>query len=64
VPEGSWDWPNFSPPKIACRGNDKWFVAKPMLDKLQLLRERLAKSRIVCSAYSSSEHNRSVGGVT
>ena len=64
VPDGAWRWASFSPTEIACRGTGKLLINEPALDKLQALRDRLAKPLIVRSAYRSPEHNRAVGGAT
>ena len=50
VPESAWRWTSFSPAEIACRGTGKLLVNEPALDKLQALRDRLAKPLIVRSA--------------
>jgi hypothetical protein len=62
VPEGAWRWPSFSPAEIACRGTGKLLINETALDRLQALRDRLAKPLIVRSAYRSPTHNRAVGG--
>ncbi len=43
VPDKAWRWPNFSPAEIACRGTGKLLINEPALDKLQALRDRLAR---------------------
>ena len=62
APEGTWRWPNFSPAEIACRGTGKLLINEPALDKLQALRDRLAKPLIVRSAYRSPAHTQAIGG--
>lgn len=64
VPKAAWRWPNFSPAEIACRGTGRLLLNDVALDKLQALRDALAKPLIVRSAYRSPEHNRAVGGAT
>lgn len=62
VPNGLWRWKNFSPAEIACRGTGALKIDTEALDKLQALRDRLGKPLIICSAYRSPAHNRTVGG--
>lgn len=62
VPESAWRGPNFSSAETACRGTSKLLVNEPALDKLQVLRDALAKPLIVRCAYRSLEHNRAIGG--
>lgn len=57
-----WQWGNFSPRELACKGTGTLLVNDDALDKLQLLRERLGKPLIIRSAYRSPQHNRAVGG--
>ena len=47
VPEGAWRWKNFSPAEIACRGSGYLRINEEALDRLQALRDRLAKPLIV-----------------
>ena len=62
VSENAWRWKNFSPAEIACRGSGSLRINEEALDKLQALRDRLAKPLIVRSAYRSPAHNQAVGG--
>lgn len=62
VPARLWRWPNFSPEEIACRGDGTIRVNEAALDRLQALRDRLARPIIVHSAYRSPDYNRKVGG--
>ena len=64
VPTTRWRWKNFSPAEIACRGTGSVRVHEEALDKLQALRDALAKPLIVRSAYRSPAHNRAVGGAS
>ncbi|WP_127107845.1 YcbK family protein [Pararhodobacter zhoushanensis] len=62
VPETVWHWPSYSPAEMACRGTGALKFNTEAMDRLQRLRNRLAKPLIVLSAYRSPEHNRAVGG--
>ena len=57
-----WDWPDFDPSEVACRGTGKIRVRRAALDKLQALRDSLNAPMIINSAYRSPEHNQKVGG--
>jgi zinc D-Ala-D-Ala carboxypeptidase len=62
VPATRWRWKNFSPAEIACRGSGSLRLHEDALDRLQALRDALAKPLIVRSAYRSPAHNKKVGG--
>lgn len=62
VPADAWPWPNFTPAEIACRGTGKLRAWCEAMDRLQVLREAVAKPMIVTSAYRSPAHNASIGG--
>jgi hypothetical protein len=53
-----WQWPNFSPRELACKGTGTLLINEDALDKLQTLRKRLGKPLIIRSAYRSPQHNR------
>lgn len=57
-----WNWPNFAPAEIACRGTGEIIVNTEALDKLQKLRSAVGKPMIINSAYRSASHNKKVGG--
>jgi hypothetical protein len=59
-----WQWPNFSPRELACKGTGTLLINEDALDKLQTLRKRLGKPLIIRSAYRSPQHNRAVRGAT
>ncbi|MBW6494149.1 MAG: DUF882 domain-containing protein [Burkholderiaceae bacterium] len=62
VPASVWHWPNFSPAEIACRGTGALKLDTEAMDRLQALRDALAKPMLVLSGYRSPAHNRAVGG--
>jgi hypothetical protein len=62
VPTKDWRWPSFSPREIACKGTGQILINEQALDRLQDLRNRLARPVILTSAYRSPEHNTRVGG--
>lgn len=61
-PMDRWRWKNFSPQELACKGTGSLMLNDDAMDKLQALRDRLARPLIITSAYRSPEHNRNVGG--
>jgi len=61
-PINQWNWPDFSPEEMACRGTGNLMIVPHAMDKLQALRDLLGKPMTVNSAYRSPSHNRNVGG--
>lgn len=62
-PSAHWRWPNFLPRQLAsCEG--ELLIDPPSMDKLQTLRNDLARPMVITSAYISPAHNRAVGGAT
>lgn len=62
IPTGLWQWPNFSPREIACKGSGSLMLVPAALDKLQALRDRLCRPLVIVSGYRSPGHNQRVGG--
>jgi uncharacterized protein YcbK (DUF882 family) len=62
VPAGFWQWPNFEPWEIACKGTGSLLVDFDALDKLQAMRIAADRAFIITSAYRSPFHNARVGG--
>ena len=62
VRAGDWPWANFSPREIACRGTGRIRVSRAAMDRLQALRDALARPLIVTSGYRSPQHNAAIGG--
>lgn len=62
VKASDWPWRNFSPKEMACRGSGKLNLSRAAMDRLQALRDALAKPLIVTSAYRSPGHNAAIGG--
>lgn len=60
-PRDGWRWPNFSPEEMACK-DGAILIHAPSLDKLQRLRNRLARPMVIHSAYRSGSYNKRVGG--
>lgn len=58
----TWDWPNFTPEEMACRGSGTVHMDPAFMDRLQDLRNALGFPFIVSSAYRTPEYDRSVGG--
>ncbi len=57
-----WNWPNFSPEEMACRGDGSLTIDVGFMDRLQSLRERVGFALPVTSGYRSPAHDRAVGG--
>lgn len=62
APVETWQWPNFSPEELACRGTGKLLIHEGSLDMLQELRTKLGKPLYINSAYRSPEYNEAIGG--
>jgi uncharacterized protein YcbK (DUF882 family) len=62
VADCDWDWPNFTPHEMRCKGSGKVGVCWDSMDKLQALRHDLDEPMIITSAYRSPAHNKSQGG--
>ena len=62
VSKSAWNWKNFTPYEIRCRGTGAVLIVPHALDSLQFLRDSLGRSIIVNSAYRSPIYNASVGG--
>lgn len=58
----TWDWPNFTPEEMACRGSGTVHMDPAFMDRLQDLRNALGFPFIVSSAYRTPEYDRSIGG--
>lgn len=58
----NWQWPNFSPSEIACKGTGELLVHAHSMDCLQRLRYFVKAPVIINSAYRSDKHNKAVGG--
>jgi uncharacterized protein YcbK (DUF882 family) len=58
-----WNWPNFTPKEIACKGTGELVVVLYAMDCLQELRNTLGRPIRITSAYRSRLHNARVGGV-
>ncbi|WP_408591971.1 YcbK family protein [Paracoccus marcusii] len=63
-PSANWRWPNFSPRELASKREGELLIDPPSMDKLQTLRNDLARPMVITSAYRSPAHNRAVGGAT
>lgn len=57
-----WQWPNFSPSEIACKGTGELLVHPASLDCLQKFRYFAKTAVVINSAYRSEKHNKAVGG--
>lgn len=61
-PPHLWDWPNFTPEEMACRGDGKLIIHAESMNKLQALRDMIGAPLIIHSAYRTREYNHRVGG--
>ena len=57
-----WNWKNFSPDEMRCKGSGMLIVSDQFMDSLQALREELSRPMRLTSACRSAAHNKSVGG--
>ena len=60
-----WDidrWPNFNRAELACRHCGEIYVWPEFLDRLQRLRDSVAKPLIILSGHRCAIHNALVGG--
>ena len=57
-----WRWRNFTPREMACRGSDTLLLVPSFMDRIQALRDMLARPLVVTSGYRSPAHNTAVGG--
>jgi len=57
-----WNWKNFSPDEMRCKGSGMLIVSDQFMDALQTLREELSRPMRLTSACRSAAHNKSVGG--
>lgn len=62
VPMEPWEWPNFTPQELACKGTGYVMIDPDAMDKLQALRDYLGKPLYINSAFRSQKHNTAVGG--
>lgn len=62
LPATAWRWADFRPREIACRRDGALLLDEEALDRLQALRDRLARPLTLTSAYRSAAHNAAVGG--
>lgn len=55
---------NFQVKEFACKdGSDAILIDSELVEKLQVMRERIGKALIVNSGYRTPEYNKKVGGV-
>jgi len=57
-----WNWENFSPDEMRCKGSGMLIVSDQFMDALQTLREEFSRPMFLTSACRSAAHNNSVGG--
>lgn len=63
VPKEIWRWKDFSPQEIACHADGSLLLNEEAMDRLQKLRDDIAKPMRILSGYRSPEYNKSIGGV-
>lgn len=61
-PKADWDWPNFKPQEMACKGDGSLMIDARAMGMLQELRNRVGRPLVIHSAYRSPRHNANVGG--
>lgn len=55
-----WQWPNFTPSEMACRGSGELVVVPSFMTRLQCLRDEYARPITVTSGYRTPAYNAKV----
>ena len=63
-PAANWRWPNFTAREMASKREGELLIDPPSMDRLQTLRNNLARPMVITSAYRSAAHNKAVGGAS
>ncbi len=61
-PDNSWPWPHFSRSEMACRHCGEVFYWPGFMDRLEQVRNLVARPLHILSAHRCAMHNARVGG--